>query len=226
LVTAGKVFKLRDPMPLPEVAARLKGYRRETPLEDGGEQTLVTEIRDLSMSSARLEGTLSRDVPIAFNRRGEAVRAVKTMETFFLFTERSRQVYLLVVEKKQAANFAANLLSEILFLAVGGIVEARVPPDVLRRFHERSSEGGKVLFFDDVDIPNINRLALYGSTLANTSLYGEYLLHGKIWYVVAASRKRSIVVGITRDGVVVVFSRIELPDFVEYVLEEVMEMVE
>ena len=81
-----------------------------------------------------------------------------------------------------------------------------------------------MVFFEDVDIPNVNKLSLYGSTLSTTSLYNEYLSHGKIWYIVVRSKKHDIVVGLTRDGVVTVFSRIDIPDFIDFVLTEVAEM--
>jgi len=226
LVIAGKVFKMREHIPLADLVGRLKDYRRETPLEDLGEEPLITEIRDLKIERNRLEGMLLRDVPFVIRRRGEAVTVVKTVEIFFVFFDRGKEVILLVVEKKATANWAANLLSEIVFVAIGGVVEARISPERIRRYHEQNSEGTKVIFFDDVDLPNINKLSLYGPSLSNTSLYSEYLSHGSLWYVVITSRKRGIVVGITRDAVVTVFSKIETPDFVDYVLDEIADLVE
>jgi len=226
LVIAGKVFKMREHIPPADLSQRLKGYRRETPLEGNGSEILITEIRDLKIGGNRLEGVLSRDVPFVIRRRGETVTVVKTVEIYFVFFDRGKEVLLLVVEKKATANWAANLLSEIVFVAIGGVVEARISPERIRRYHEQNSEGTKVIFFDDVDLPNISKLSLYGPSLSNTSLYSEYLSHGKLWYVVVTSRKRGIVVGITRDAVVTVFSKLETPDFVDYVLDEIAELVE
>jgi hypothetical protein len=226
VVIAGKVFRMREHMTLSDLAGRLKDYRREVHLEGSGEELLITEIRDLGIKGNRLEGMMLRDVPFVIRRRGEAVTVVKTMEIYFVFFDRGKEILLLVVEKKAAANWAANLLSEIIFVAIGGIVEARISPEHIRRYHEQNAEGTKVIFFDDVDLPNINKLSLYGPSLSNTALYSEYLSHGNLWYVVVTSRRRGIVVGITRDAVVTVFSRLETPDFVNYVWEEIVELVE
>lgn len=226
MVIAGKVFKMREHIPLVDLAQRLKDYRREVPLEGAGDELLVTEIRDMEIEGDRLEGMLFRDVPFVIRRRGEAVTVIKTVEIYFVFFDSDREIFLLVVEKKAIANWAANLLSEIIFVAIGGVVEARISPERIRRYHEQNSEGTKVIFFDDVDLPNINKLSLYGPSLSNTSLYSEYLSHGNLWYIVVTSRKKGIVVGITRDAVVTVFSKLDTPDFVNYVLDEIVDLVE
>ncbi|MGQ9514131.1 MAG: hypothetical protein ACUVTL_03650 [Thermoproteota archaeon] len=225
MVIAGKVFRTREYVSLSDLAQRLKDYRIETQLSENENELLITEIRDLKIHGDRLEGMLFRDVPLVIRRRGKAVTVVKTMEIYFVFFDSERQTYLLVVEKKATANWAANLLSEIIFVSIGGIVEARITPPILKRYHEQNSEGTKVIFFDDVDLPNINKLSLYGPSLSNTSLYSEYLSHGNLWYVVITSRKRDIVVGVTRDAVVTVFSKIDLPVFVDYVQEEILDLI-
>ncbi|MEM2885907.1 MAG: hypothetical protein QXF24_07450 [Thermoproteota archaeon] len=225
MVVAGKVFRTREHVPLAELARRLKGYRKEAPLGEAEEELLITEIRDLKISGERLEGMLFRDVPLVIRRRGKAATVVRTMEIYFVFFDSERQTFLLVVEKKATANWAANLLSEIIFVSVGGIVEARIMPGLLKRYHDQNSEGTKVVFFDDVDLPNISKLSLYGPSLSNTSLYSEYLSHGNLWYVVITSRKRGIVVGVTRDAVVTVFSKVDLPAFVDYVLDEIVDLI-
>jgi len=225
LVIAGKVFRTREYVPLTELARRLKGYRREVPLKENENELLVTEIGDLRIQGDRLDGVLFRDVPFVIKRRGKAVTAVRTVEIYFVFFESERQTFLLVVEKKATANWAANLLSEIIFVSLGGIVEARIAPKLLKSYHEQNSEGTKVVFFDDVDLPNINKLSLYGPSLSNTSLYSEYLSHGNLWYVVITSRKRDVVVGVTRDAVVTVFSKMDLPAFVDYVLDEIVDLI-
>ena len=222
MVIAGKLFRLKDPLPLDEIALRLKNLKRETPIDD--KISLITEVSNLTLNNNRLEGLLLRDVPISFRSRGELVTTVKTLEIPFVFTRQGEETLLLVVEKKNTANWVANLLSELLFLNIGGIVEVRIPPEKLREYHEINAEDSKVVFFEGVDIPNVNKLSLYGSTLSTTSLYNEYLSHGKIWYIVVRSKKHDIVVGLTRDGVVTVFSRIDIPDFIDFVLTEVAEM--
>ena len=83
----------------------------------------------------------------------------------------------------------------------------------------------KILFFDDIDLPNISKLSLYGEGLGATKLYNDYLGHGKIWYAVVKSQRYGYVVGVTRNCVVTVFSRTELPDFKGYVRNEILPLI-
>ncbi|MBO3809785.1 MAG: hypothetical protein FGF50_09370, partial [Candidatus Brockarchaeota archaeon] len=93
-------------------------------------------------------------------------------------------------------------------------------------YHNANSDAAKVVFFDDVDIPNIKKLSLYGPSLANTSLFTEYLKHGNIWYIVIAHRKTGLVAGITRDAVVTIFSRIDPSSFIRFSVEEIIPLIE
>ena len=48
----------------------------------------------------------------------------------------------------------------------------------------KNPEDTKVTFFDNVDIPNINKLSLYGPDLVGTSLfedYGNAVTYGTLW---------------------------------------------
>ena len=127
--------------------------------------------------------------------------------------------------KKLLTDYVANKFSEILFIKSGAIVEARITHEALRELHESNPRATKLIWFDDVDIPNIGKLALAGSGLADTGLYRDYLEHGKIWYAVFEVQKRGLVVGITRNCVVTLFSRMEQKDFVEYVLKEIIPLI-
>jgi hypothetical protein len=133
---------------------------------------------------------------------------------------------LVILEKKRTANNIANQLSKILFISTGSIVEAKILPETLRKFHEANPEDTKVIFFDGVDIPNVDKLSLYGSQLADTALYNEYLTHGTIWYIVFKSRKYGIVAGVTRNSVVTAFSEVKPREFLEYIKEEIFPLIE
>jgi hypothetical protein len=56
-------------------------------------------------------------------------------------------------------------------------------------------------------------------------MYNDYLTHGKIWYVVVKSRKYGYVVGVTRNAIVTVFSRIDLPDLKRYLRNEIVPLL-
>jgi hypothetical protein len=82
-----------------------------------------------------------------------------------------------------------------------------------------------LIWFDDVDIPSVDKLCLAGSSLADTKLYQEYLQHGTIWYVVFEVQRREIVVGITRNCVVTLFSKSTVDDFINYLLDDLIPLI-
>ncbi|MHC1589836.1 MAG: hypothetical protein ACXQTQ_02615 [Candidatus Hecatellaceae archaeon] len=226
MVLAGKVFRLAAEAGLDRVEERLRGYSREEEFaEEGFELKLLTEVERLSRTDLGLEGVLSYDRVMWISRRGELVPTVRTYTAPFLFSPFRGQVLLTVVEKKYRADRLADLLSQILFEGVGGILEVRIPPGNLQRYHEENPEGTKVVFFENLDFPGIDKLSLYGESLSATSTYDEMLSHGRIWYVVVTSKRYGYVVGVTGNGIVTVFSRCEVEDFLKYVVEEVFPLI-
>jgi hypothetical protein len=142
-----------------------------------------------------------------------------------MFSAYKDKTLLVVLEKKRKANDIANKLSQILFITTGYITEAKIPVETMKRFHEENLENTKIVFFDDVDIPNINKLSLYGESLANTSLYNEYCTRGNIWYIVITAKGTGHVIGITRNSTVTVFSRIDETEFMEYSLAQIFPLI-
>jgi len=228
MVVAGKVFRLSEPLSLDEVASRLESYRVEEPYEEGDYKfTLVTEVVGLlpKPEENMLRGVYSHDYIIHVFHRGKVAPLPRTVEALFSFSQVEDATFLTVVEKKRLANFIANKLSEILFDRVGGIVEARIPPETLREFHLKNPEDTKITFFDNVDIPNVNKLSLYGPDLVNTSLFEDYCKHGDLWYIVARSREYGYVIGLTRDASVTIFNLTDKEKYLEYVTKEVYPLI-
>ena len=226
LVVAGKIFKLFDPVPLEEIASKLNGYRIETQFQEGDyEFPIITEVISLLTRENLLTGVYSHDYVLHVFHRGKVVPLPRTVEAIFGFTEIEDAIFLVVVEKKRIANFIANKLSELLFEKVTGIVEARIAPETLKAFHMKNPEDTKITFFDNVDIPNINKLSLYGSDLINSSLFEDYTKHGDIWYVVARSKETGYVVGITREASVTIFNLTEKTKYIEYVNKEIVPLI-
>jgi len=226
LVSAGKVFKLKEKTDFQSLAAKLKNLRKEEQYnEDNYNFSLQTEVRDLSLDDRVLRGVFSWDIITHIFHRGKNIPVPKTIEASFSFARKEEIMFLTIVEKKSLANNIANQLSEALFITAGNIVESKISPEVLRSFHESNPEDTKVIFFDDIDIPNINKLSLYGSALLNTSLYNDYCDHGQIWYLVFKSKKHGNIVGLTRDTVVTIFNQIEDSDFIDYVMDEIFPLV-
>ena len=228
MVVAGKVFRLSEPIPLDEIASRLDGYRVVESYEEGDYKfTLVTEIAGLlpKPEENMLRGVYSHDYITHVFHRGKVAPLPRTVEALFSFSQVENATFLTVVEKKRLANFIANKLSEIIFDRVGGIVEARIPPETLREFHLKNPEDTKITFFDNVDIPNVNKLSLYGPDLVNTSLFEDYCKHGDLWYIVARSREYGYVVGITRDASVTIFNLTDKEKYLEFVTKEVYPLI-
>jgi hypothetical protein len=226
LVTAGKVFKSNEPVSLADIGSKLSGYKIEEPYEEGDYKfNLITEITQLTPRENALNGVYSHDYVTHAFHRGKTVPFPRTIEAIFSFAQRKEQIFLIVVEKKRVANFIANKLSEIVFEKVGDIVEARISPEVLREFHTKNPEETKITFFDNVDIPNVNKLSLYGPDLVSTTLFEDYSKHGDLWYIVARSKEFGYVVGITRDSSVTIFNLTDKNKYLEYIAKEIYPLI-
>jgi len=226
MVTAGKVFRLTEPSPLSDLGSKVQGVRRAEAFEEGDYKfELVTEVVGLSPREKALYGVYSHDYVTHVFHRGKVVPLPRTVEAMFCFAQHDNRVYLTVVEKKRLANFIANRLSETIFERVGHIVEARIAPETLRDFHLKNPEDTKVTFFDNVDIPNVNKLSLYGPDLVGTMLFEDYCKHGNLWYIVARSKEFGYVVGITRDASVTIFNIADKNKYLEYVTKEIYPLI-
>jgi len=225
MVVAGKVFRLSEPLSVAEIASRLEDYHTEEVYEEGDYKfTLVTEVVGLLPKENMLRGVYSHDYVMHVFHRGKVAPLPRTVEAVFSFSQREDVTFLTVVEKKRLANFIANKLSGILFEKMGSIVEARIPPETLKDFHLKNPEDTKITFFDNVDIPNVNKLSLYGPDLVNTSLFEDYCKHGDLWYVVARSKEYGYVVGLTRDASVTIFNLTDKEKYLEYVKKEIHQL--
>ncbi len=226
MVLAAKLFVVKEEKNLPLLATKLKNFKIEQEMTvEEKSFNLLSEISDISISKDTLEGTFSYDTVFMVNQRGDSIPVSRTFQAPFTFNLFGENVYLTIFDKKSRANNVANEMSKALFMSLGQIVEARIPPEVLKRFHEENFENTKILFFDSVDLPNISKLSLYGEALGTTTLYNDYLEHGQIWYAVVKSKKFGYVVGVTRNAVVTCFSRAEMPEFKTYVKAEIIPLL-
>ena len=226
MVAAGKGFRLTEATNLADIASMLKGFRTEEEYAEGDYKfTLVTEVMNLTLSANTVTGVYSHDYVLHIFHRGKVVPLPRTVEAMFSFAQQGKRLFLTIVEKKRLANFIANKLNEIIFEKVRGVVEARIAPETLRGFHSKNPEDTKITFFDNVDIPNVDKLSLYGPDLVGTTLFDEYSKHGDLWYIVAKAREYGYVVGITRDASVVVFNLTDKNKFLEYVAKEIYPLI-
>jgi len=235
LVLPAKIFEIKEEVDLGLIVGKLKDFREEElyQTENGEAITLVTEILDLKLKENTVSGVFSKDfVSKRFYKR-KLIETPITEESPFWIKPFNERVFVIVSApsvargvKKLLTNYVANKLSKVLFITPHAIVEVEISPATLRKLHELNPQATKLIWFDQVDIPGVEKLCLAGSDLVDTKLYHDYLEHGKIWYVVFEVQKRGIVVGIARNCVVTLFSKSTTEDFVNYILEDLLELIE
>lgn len=230
-----KIFEIKEEADLGLMVRKLKDFREESSYETGEGETidLVTEILDLELKEGGVSGIFSTDFVRRRYYRRKLVEAAVTEEAPFWIKRFKDSVFVIVLApsvargvKKLLTNHVANRLSKALFITPNAIVETGISHEILKDLHESNPQATKLIWFDQVDIPSVEKLCLAGSDLANTELYHDYLEHGKIWYVVFEVQKHGIVVGITRNCVVTLFSKSTTDEFVKYIVEDILDLVE
>lgn len=224
---AAKLFKLSE-IVKPEIALlKLKDFKIVWEDQETG-QMLTEEIRDVSYSTGVLTANVLKDRAIVYRKRDELIKTVRTLEIpIFARLEDGVNQLLLVLAKKRIANEIAIDLSKIIYGRPSAVIEALLSHGRFRRYFETKMENARVVYFDQVDLPNVEVLALYGESLRDSSLYQEYLSHGKIWYVVVSLPERGdLVLGVTRNSVVTVFGRATQEELIDYVFEELVQLLE
>jgi len=235
LVLPAKIFEIKEETDLGLLVGKLKDFREEEvyQTEKGETINLVTEILDLQLNEDSVTGVFSKDfIRIRFYKRKPVENPVTEEAPFWIKRFKGRLFTMVSAPsvargvKKLLTNYVANKLSKVLFIDSHAIVESRIPHASLKELHESNPEATKLIWFDEVDIPGVEKLCLAGSDLADTNLYRNYLEHGMIWYVVFEVQKRGIVVGITRNCVVTLFSKSTTQEFINYISEDLLTLVE
>ncbi|UCH01640.1 MAG: hypothetical protein JSV20_07245 [Candidatus Bathyarchaeota archaeon] len=234
MVLPAKIFEITDDMDLDVMAQKLKDFHEEETYQTKEETTitLVSEIRKLRLTDDTLSGVFRKDYIRNRFYIDEFIETPTTERAPLWIKPFKEKTFMIVVApsvargvKKLLTSNVANKLSDVLFVRPWTIVEVRLPHETLKELHESNPQATRLIWFDEVDIPNIKKLCLAGEGLADTKLYNDYLDHGKIWYVVFENQKREIVVGITRNCVVTLFSKSTLNDFIKYITEDVLKLL-
>jgi len=229
------VFEITEDVDFGFLVQKLKNFREEEAfhIESGQEISLVTEILDLKVEGEVVSGVFSRDFVGARFYKRELVEAPGTEEAPFWIVSYDKRKFLIVLApsvargvKKLLTGTVANKISRVLFIQVGAIVEVNIPSEVLRELHESNPAATKLTWFDNVDIPGVEKLCLAGSGIVDTALYRDYLKHGQIWYVVFEAQKRGIVIGITRSCTVTLFSKSTVGDLIQYIQQDILKLVQ
>ncbi len=235
MVLPAKIFEIKEELNFGLIVQKLKDFREEESYEksDGETVTLVTEILDLSLKENLISGIFSEDFMRTSYYRRTLIENPVTEEAQFWVTRFENQTFLVVVApsvargvKKLLTIHVANKLSKLLFITPRAIVETKIPHETLKTLHESNPQATRLIWFDQVDIPGVDKLCLAGSDLVDTQLYQDYLSHGQIWYVVFEAQKRGFTMGITRNSVVTLFSKCTKDDLINYVREDMLRLIE
>ncbi|MBN2334396.1 hypothetical protein JXL21_02475 [Candidatus Bathyarchaeota archaeon] len=227
MVLPVKVFEVRglegDPRD------RLTGWREVESLEDE-EIQLVTEVLDLEQVEDTVTGVFARDFMRERSYKRRVRMAPETEEAQFWIVPHEARRFLVVMApsvargvKKMLSNHVAVKLGEILNADVR---ESRITSETLQRLHEGNPKATNLIWFDNVDIPGVNKLCLSGEGLADTGLYKDYMDHGLIWYVVFTGQKSGYTVGVTRNTVITNFSKSTADEFIAFVREDILSLIE
>ncbi|MEM1515652.1 MAG: hypothetical protein QXH24_06365 [Candidatus Bathyarchaeia archaeon] len=234
MVLPAKVFEIKEEPNLFSVAKKLKDFREEETYKTVSGETviLVSEILDLKLSGDMISGIFARDFIRSRVYRRKVIEIPITEESPFWIKKFGNRFFLIILApstarglKKLLTNYVASKISNALFIKPNAILEVEIPHEKLRALHESNPQATKLIWFDDMNIPGVEKLCLAGSDLTDTSLYQEYLKHGKIWYVVFEVQRRNIVVGVTRNCIITFFSKSSAEDFVNYIMEEIIPLI-
>lgn len=226
MVLSAKVFEVRSELTLGQIAAKLKDLKAVEKVNEGDQEfELITDVHDLKSESTGVVGVLSRDKLIWVRQRNRKVPVIKTEDATIEFRDRGDKILLIVLQEKHFANATASFLSYQLFLDYKSIVEANIPSERMQMLHEKNPEATKLIWFDQLSYPGVEKLALAGPSLMDTPLYEEYVRNGKIWYIVYTTREGGRVFGLTRNAVVTAFTRMDESEFLDYIRNEVFTLI-
>lgn len=223
--TSGKVFVYRETKTLEEIKVALEGYEEEIDYEDPDlDVTLKSNITRLELDQDLVGLYQTDSVDHKIFRGRESIQPYTT-EAPFLITEYEGKLYLIVLIRKAIANKVANTISLILHEELGAMTEPRINPERLREFCEKS-EAIKVLLFDEIDIPNLDKTTLYGLNVVQTDMYGKFVDSGLFRYtVMKMSTAEAFTVGLVRDGTVVIFTSVDSSQFIEFIKDKILPLI-
>jgi hypothetical protein len=235
MVLPAKIFEIKEESNFGLILQKLKDFHEEEKYETNDSKTfpLITEILDLTLRENLISAIFSADFMRSRYYRRQLVETPVTEEAPFWITRYQNRIFLIVVApsvargvKKLLSNHVANKLSKILFITPRAILETKIPHETLKILHESNPKASRLIWFDEVDIPGVEKLCLAGSDLADTQLYQDYVTHGQIWYVVFEAQKRGITMGITRNSVVTLFSKTTKEELINYIREDLLLLIE
>ena len=228
MVLPVKVFEIRglEGNPLD----RLTGWRETQQVEGEEDLQLVTEIIEVEDKEGVITGIFAKDFYREHTYRRRVLANPQTEEAIFWIVKHGERNFLGVMAPSVARG-VKKLLSNHVAVALGTILgadirEAKISHETLQRLHESNPQATNLIWFDNVDLPGVDKLCLSGQGLADTGMYKEYIDHGMIWYVVFTSQPKNYTIGITRGIVITNFSKCTVEEFIEFVRDDILKLIE
>ncbi|MEM1946360.1 MAG: hypothetical protein QXF95_05030, partial [Candidatus Caldarchaeum sp.] len=80
MVLSAKIFEIKQPTTLEEIAAKLKDFKITQSEKHGDKEfELIADVKDLDLKDDTLFGTFSRDKVVYVNQRGQLTPILKTI---------------------------------------------------------------------------------------------------------------------------------------------------
>lgn len=228
MVLPVKVFEIRGLEG--NLLDRLIGWREIEQVEGEDDLQLITEIIEVKENEGVIKGVFTKDYYRERTYRRRIISLPLTEEAPFWILKHNDKHFLIVMAPSTARG-VKQLLSNHIAVALGEILnadirESKITHETLQRLHESNPQATNLIWFDNVDIPGVNKLCLSGQGLADTGMYREYIDHGMIWYVVFTSQPRGYTIGITRNVVITNFSKSTEEEFIDFVKDEILKLIE
>jgi hypothetical protein len=228
MVLPVKVFEIRSLEGNP--LDKLTGWREVEGVEGEEDLQLVTEVLEMKNNEGVISGIFAKDFYREHTYRRKIMSSPQTEEAPFWIVKHGERHFLIIMAPSVARG-VKKLLSNHVAVALGGILnadvrEAKITHETLQKLHESNPQATNLIWFDNVDLPGVDKLCLSGQGLADTGMYKEYIDHGMIWYVVFTSQPRNYTIGITRSVVITNFSKCTPDEYIEFVSDDILKLVE
>ena len=228
MVLPVKIFEIRSLEGNP--VQKLTGWREVVKVEDEEDLSLVTEVLEVEENDGVIKGIFAKDFYREHTYRRKVMMSPQTEEAIFWILSHGERRFLGVMAPSVARG-VKKLLSNHVAVAMGNIMgadirESKISAETLQRLHESNPAATNLIWFDNMDLPGVNKLCLAGEGLADTGMYKEYIDHGLIWYVVFTSQPKGYTVGITRSITITNFSKCTVEEFIEFVQDDILKLVE
>ena len=220
--SSGKVYIVNTSEDLKDLKGRLDGYSETEKYDDGDYSIdLVKDVQNLSIGERFIDGFYCYDYVMRNYYRGKVVHTPVTRECPFRFFKEDDELWLLVRISKDIANRVAVDLAMICNLDVR---EAQIYSREMNHYL-KINNNTKVVLFDQLDIPGVDKSTLYGIDLVQTDLFRNLVESGSPKWVITESSLKGYTVGIGGDAGVTIYNNVNELDYISFIEAEILPLI-